>query len=86
MAKVYKREIRHARYTPATNRFPAEIARLPRLHNLSAMTHMRRALTWMRLALAALAERPAQKRQIERRVEMLRRDMFRRAAARTGAW
>jgi hypothetical protein len=86
MAKVYKREIRHARYMPATNRFPAEIARLPRLHNLSAMTHMQRAVTWMRLALAALAQRPAEKRQVERRVAMHRRDLYRRAAARTGAW
>jgi len=50
------------------------------------MTRMQRAVTWIRLALAALAARPAVKRHIERRVETQRRDYFRRAALRSGTW
>lgn len=50
------------------------------------MTRMQRAFEWIQLALAALAERPADQRHIARRIELQRRDVFRRAAARSGTW
>lgn len=50
------------------------------------MTRMQRAMKWIELAIAALAERPADQKNMQRRIQTRRRDLFRRAAARSGTW